>query len=112
MTDRDDNFNKILRRWEVGGPSSNLDRRMWSSIRAEQSAIRARRSRKWLPIAAGIFLVVAAGAIVGMHSGGNPGVAKSGKEALEARIKTTAHAEGFVPLPQGAITVVSGREKQ
>jgi hypothetical protein len=112
MTDRDENFNKILRQWEVKGPSSNLDRRVWSSVRAEQSAMRTKRTRKWLPIAAGVFLAVAAGAIVSMHSGSSPGMNNSGKELREARIETTAHAEGFVPLPQGSITVISGRKER
>ena len=112
MRDRDENFNKILRQWEVKGPSSNLDRRVWSSVRAEQGAIRTKRARKWLPIAAGIFLAVASGAIVSMHSGSKPGASNGGNELREARIETTAHAEGFVPLPEGSITVVSGRKER
>jgi hypothetical protein len=112
MTDRDENFNKILRKWEVDGPSSGLDRRVWSSVRAEQSAMRAKRTRKWLPMAAGLFLVVAAAAIISMHSGSNPRASNTANELREARIETTAHAEGFVPLPQGSITVVSGRKER
>jgi hypothetical protein len=112
MIERDENFNKILRRWEVGGPSSGLDRRVWSSIRAEQSAMREKRTRKWLPVAAGLVLAVAAGAIFSMHGGGNRAAGNPGGKLREARIQTTARAEGFVPLPQGAITVVSRRKEQ
>lgn len=112
MTDRDEKFNKILRKWEIEGPSSELDRRVWSSVRAEQSAIRGKRARKWMPLAAGLVLAVAAGAIISMHTAGNPGTRNSGVEPSEARIETTAHAEGFVPLPQGPITVVTGKEKR
>ena len=112
MTDREENFNKILRQWKVDGPSSNLDRRVWNSVRAEQSAMRGKRRRRWVPIAAGLFLAVAAGAIVSMHGGGNPHASNPGKESREARIETMAHAEGFVPLPQGSITVVPERKER
>jgi hypothetical protein len=112
MTDHDKNFNKILRWWEVDGPSSNLDRRVWSSVRAEQTTMRMKRARKWLPVAAGLVLAVAAGAIVSMRGSGHPGASIPGEESREASIETTAHAEGFVPLPQGPITVVSRREKR
>lgn len=74
--------------------------------------MRGKRAWKWLPIAAGVVLAVAAGAIVSMHHPSDPHPTGAGREMRDAKIETMAHAEGFVPLPRGAITVVSRKEKQ
>jgi hypothetical protein len=94
MMERDEELEKLLRRWEAPEPRKELDARVWNTVRRR----RPMRRRVWLPVAAGVILVaVSAKLWMPAAHGGN--------------IETRVDAAGFRPVADGLITVVKAGEK-
>ncbi len=103
MIERDDELQKVLRKWEAPVPDPRLDERVWKSVR--QSAVSQRGwARKWLPIAAGVLFCAG----LAMHLMTSPGPVRT----HSVRVETTADAAGFIAVPNGAITVVKEEKRQ
>jgi hypothetical protein len=94
MMERDEEFRRLLRRWEAPEPAKELDARVWNTVRQARPA----RRRVWLPIAAGVILV-AVSAKLWMPA------------AHRGNIETRVDATGFRPVADGIITVVTAGEK-
>lgn len=86
--ERDAGLQRLLKRWEAPAPSADLDARVWSSFRQSKPALRW----KWLPVAAALLLGV--------------GIAGYWSARSNTGIQTRMDADGFRPIPNGAITVV------
>lgn len=94
MIGPDENLRRLLKRWETPAPSATLDERVWASFRQSKPASRW----KWYPIAAALLL--------------GAGIAGYWTTGPQAGIQTRMDAEGFRPIPNGAITVVRTGAKQ
>lgn len=93
MTGPDEELRNILRRSVPPAPGEKLDERVWRAWR------KARPLRyRWVPLAAGLILAVG---IAAFWPSGSPG-----------RLTTRMDAEGFRPIPNGAITVVKTGENK
>jgi len=93
----DDELRKVLRQWKAPEPSAALDRRVFRSIRSPR--------RWWLRVAAGILLLAGLFAHLSQRP---PGVVKADTQVVSVAV--LADATGFVPLPEGKITVTKGTQ--
>jgi hypothetical protein len=94
MTGPDQELKRLLQHWEAPEPSAALDERIGTAYRQSKAPKRWR----WLPVAACILLAV--------------GAARYWSAASAAGIETRIDGAGFRPIPDGAITIVQGGEKQ
>ncbi|MDE3195927.1 MAG: hypothetical protein KGN84_06265 [Acidobacteriota bacterium] len=100
MIEPGDNLRKALHEWKAPQPGRSLDDRVWKSYASARRVPHPIRTR--LAIAAGLLL---AGAISLHLSSGPP-------RPRVVQVRTTTTAEGFEPLPDGAITITKSGAKQ
>lgn len=103
---RDEELQKLLRAWKAPACRSALDERLWDSVRQSKSSGNLKRVgngvRKWLPVAAVLFLAAT------LWLGHRAPATKS----RDVSIRTTADATGFRPIANDSITVVKLEGKQ
>jgi hypothetical protein len=105
--DRDELLNRVLQRWQTPSPSPALDRRVIASFRAQTRKRAPWRWQVWLPVAAAllaaaIFLprIAHPSRSLELHSVWDPAT---------TTYVTEVTAAGFLPAPEGTITVTGGK---